>query len=594
VTPLAEYEARRERWRAQQTLLQRSFVRIGNWRLAVAVVAGVLVWLAFSREVLSGWWLLIPLIVFIALLAWHQRVIRRRTLAERAIRYYDRGLAKVRNNWLGTGTAGEQFRDSAHVYSEDLDVFGKGGLFELISTCRTAGGEDVLAAWLLDAATRETALARHPAVHELHERLDLREEIVLLGEDVRSGVHADIAAKWGSQPLVKFAPILRYLAPGLAIAGVAALLAYFAKAIPSWPFLALLLCDFLFIFAIRKQTAQVIGAVETPARDLGILVSMIARLEREQFAAPLLKQLQAEFQVKGLPASGRVNRLKRWIELLDSSDHQLVRIIAPVLLWREQVAMGIQAWLKETGPNIGVWIHTLGEFEALSSLASLAFERPHWSFPDLMEGAQAQFEAEHLQHPLMPAEKCVPNDVTLNSGLRLLIVSGSNMSGKSTLLRTIGLNAVLAWAGAPVAAKHLRISPLHTGASIRATDSLQDNRSRFFAEITRIRQIVDLTRNDSAVLFLLDELLSGTNSHDRRIGASGVIRGLLRGQTIGLITTHDLALAQIEQDVGSLAANVHFEDRMEAGRIEFDYRLQPGVVTHSNALELMRAVGLEI
>jgi DNA mismatch repair ATPase MutS len=168
------------------------------------------------------------------------------------------------------------------------------------------------------------------------------------------------------------------------------------------------------------------------------------------------------------------------------------------------------------------------------------------------------------------------------------------MSGKSTLLRTIGLNAVLAWAGAPVAAKHLRISRLHIGASIRTMDSLQDNRSRFFAEITRIRQIVDLMHDDSTVLFLLDELLSGTNSHDRRIGATGVIRGLLRGRTIGLITTHDLALAQLEQDLGSLAANVHFEDHMEQGRMEFDYRLQPGVVTHSNALELMRAVGLEI
>jgi hypothetical protein len=542
---------------------------------------------------LSGWWLLLPLIVFIALFIRHQGVIRRRTLAERAIRYYDRGLAKVQDRWPGGGDTGEQFRDNAHVYSEDLDVFGKGSLFELVSTCRTAGGEDVLAHWLLETAARETALGRQEAVRELRERLELHDEIALLGEDVRSGVQAGMAARWGSRPSVQFPPLLRYLAPGMAFAGVATLLAYFAALIPLWPFLIILGCDFLFFFTIRKQTAAVIGGVETPAKDLGILALLIARLEREPLAAPLLKRLQSEFQSNGVAASGRIHRLQRWIEFLDSSEHVLIRVIGPVLLWREQAAMGIEAWRQTAGPHIATWIHALGEFEALSSLASLAFEHPSWNFPDLAEDG-AQFEAADLRHPLMPGAKCVANNVSLNGDLRLLIVSGSNMSGKSTLLRTIGLNAVLAWTGAPVAAKHLRISRLHIGASIRTMDSLQDNRSRFFAEITRIRQIVDLMHDDSAVLFLLDELLSGTNSHDRRIGATGVIRGLLRGRTIGLITTHDLALAQLEQDLGSLAANVHFEDHMEQGRMEFDYRLQPGVVTHSNALELMRAVGLEI
>ena len=168
------------------------------------------------------------------------------------------------------------------------------------------------------------------------------------------------------------------------------------------------------------------------------------------------------------------------------------------------------------------------------------------------------------------------------------------MSGKSTLLRTIGLNTVLAWAGAPVNARELKLSPLQTGASIRVMDSLQDNRSRFFAEITRLRNIVDLLRGATPVLFLLDELLSGTNSHDRRIGAAGLVKGLLRGNTIGLLTTHDLALVEIADDFGLGAANVHFEDRITDGKMEFDYRLRPGIVTHSNALELMRAVGLDV
>ena len=199
----------------------------------------------------------------------------------------------------------------------------------------------------------------------------------------------------------------------------------------------------------------------------------------------------------------------------------LVRVIRPVLLWKEQLAMAVEAWRRENGPHVAEWMAAIGEFEALSSLAALAFERPHWSFPTLTESRRAQFEAEAMQHPLMPSAKCVPNDVALGAGLQLLIVSGSNMSGKSTFLRAIGLNAVLAWAGAPVAAERLTISELQPASSIRVTDSLQDNRSRFYAEITRIRQIVDLASGTVPVLFLLDELLSGRT---RTIDASVPLR----------------------------------------------------------------------
>jgi DNA mismatch repair ATPase MutS len=351
-----------------------------------------------------------------------------------------------------------------------------------------------------------------------------------------------------------------------------------------------LLADFVLAMLIRKQVA----AVGAPAHDLRIIGLLIARLEQERFEAPLLRESMARLQVSGMPASQRIRRLERWIEWLDASDHLLVRIIRPALLWREQIAMGIEAWRRESGPHIGDWIRALGEFEALSSIAALAFERPEWTFPELLDARPALFEAQALRHPLMPRAKCVPNDVALNNDPRLLIVSGSNMSGKSTLLRSVGLNGVLARAGAPVAARQLRISEVLIGASIRTTDSLQDNRSRFMAEILRIRQIVDLTKRRRSTLFLLDELLSGTNSHDRRLGASGIVSGLLAGDTIGLLTTHDLALTQIADEANGAAMNVHFEDSIEDGELEFDYLLRPGIVTHSNALALMRAVGLEV
>jgi len=263
-----------------------------------------------------------------------------------------------------------------------------------------------------------------------------------------------------------------------------------------------------------------------------------------------------------------------------------------VLLWATQCALAIEAWRSANGAAIARWIEVVGEMEALCALAGYAYEHPGDPFPEI--GAPPCFAAEQLGHPLIPDSRCVRNDVHLDGDRRLLIVSGSNMSGKSTLLRAVGTNAVLAQAGAPVRARRLRLSPLAVGASIRLHDSLQAGTSRFYAEITRLRQLVDLAEGGVPLLFLLDEILHGTNSHDRRIGAEAVVKELVARNAIGLVTTHDLALAQMAESLGARAANVHFEDHLEDGRMRFDYRMRPGVVTKSNALALMRAVGLEV
>jgi len=230
---------------------------------------------------------------------------------------------------------------------------------------------------------------------------------------------------------------------------------------------------------------------------------------------------------------------------------------------------------------------------ALSSLSAYRYEHPGDTWPEIVEGA-AQFEAKTIAHPLIAAARATPNDVWLTNDTRLLVVSGSNMSGKSTLLRTVGVNAVLAQAGAPVRSVDLRLTPLAIGATLRIQDSLQEGRSRFYAEITRIRELADVSNGPVPLLFLLDELFQGTNSHDRLVGAAGLLRSLIDRGGIGLITTHDLALTAIADDLSPRAANVHFEDRFEGGEIRFDYRLKPGPVTRSNAIALMRAVGLDI
>jgi DNA mismatch repair ATPase MutS len=272
----------------------------------------------------------------------------------------------------------------------------------------------------------------------------------------------------------------------------------------------------------------------------------------------------------------------------------MLRLLDGPLMYSLQIGFAAEAWRREHGSAVRCWLGGTGEMEALISIATYSYEHPADPFPEFVESHAASFVGEELGHPLIPAAKCVRNSVHICGETRVLLVSGSNMSGKSTLLRTVGINAVLAMAGAPVRARRLQLTPLQVGASIRVNDSLHEGNSRFYAEITRLRQIYELAGHKPALLFLLDELLQGTNSHDRRIGSEGIVRAFVELGAIGLVSTHDLALT----DIGGLGQgslhNVHFQDELENGRMKFDFTLREGVVTKSNGLELMRSIGLKV
>ncbi len=557
--------------------------------LAAVAIAAV----SIGGSWISPWWLLLPVVVFLVLGVMHSRVERSLDAASRAVSYYERALARVENHWVGTGQQGERFRDPQHLYADDLDVLGKGSLFELLSTCRTGAGERFLASWLLAPGELADVVGRQAAVEELRAHIDLREELATMGEEIRAAADDRALKQWGELPAIRFFPGARIIAPLLAVAAAVTLGLYMTRS-SLVPFLAVILAEMAFSLFLRESVRNVTVSVETPARELELLALLLKRLERETFTAPTLVRLRGSLEAAGKPASRHIERLTGLVNQFDSARNQFFAAVAAPLLWKPQFAAAIEAWREKCGPHIGEWTAAVGEFEALCSLACFAFERPSAVFPELNAGADRHFEAVALAHPLIPEGEAIGNDICLDDHRRLWIVSGSNMSGKSTLLRAIGLNAVLAWAGAPVTANRLRVSRFAIGASLRTIDSLADHRSRFYAEISRLREIVDLARAGEPTLFLLDELLSGTNSHDRRIGAEALIRGLVQRGAIGLVTTHDLALAEIVPSFNGLAANVHFEDHLEGGEIRFDYHLREGIVTRSNALALMRAVGLEV
>jgi len=606
--PAEEYARRLAVRRAAAERLGARARRLSTARLVVFLAGVALAFAVFAAKRVPAPWLALPAVVFVALVVRHDRAIQAHARAERAAAFYERGLARLErrpprdadgargDSRDGIGTSaetGERFLDAGHLYAADLDLFGPGSLFALLCSARTRAGEDTLAAWLREPAAPAEVRARQAAVAELRGRLDLREDLALLGDDVRAGLAPDALAAWGTTPSVGAPAALR-----AALAIVAALvLGAVAGTLLGAPLLPLVLALGGVAFGLaatqRRRVGAIVRAVGRPGRDLALLAALLARIEAERFSSPRLVALRAALDTGGVPPSKRVARLRLLVDLIDARRNQLFAPIAALTLWTTQLALAIEAWRRDFGPAVVRWLAAVGELEALCALAGFAYEHPASPFPEIVEG-EALYDAEGLVHPLLAPERAVPNDVRLDASLRLLLVSGSNMSGKSTLLRSVGVNAVLALAGAPVCARRLRLSPLALGASIRVQDSLQEGASRFYAEITRLGRIVRRAEETPPLIFLLDEILAGTNSHDRRIGAAAIVRGLVERGAIGLVTTHDLALAEIADRLAPRAANVHFADQLVGGEMHFDYRLHAGVVSHSNALELMRAVGLEV
>jgi hypothetical protein len=592
-SPRDAYQQRLDHFRARHVELEQRLAWLGNARFLLFALAFVLFWPTAVFQVLTPFALAVPVLGFIVLTPLFLSATRADRQAHRAIAHYERGLARLNDQWAGAGVSGAGYADENHLYAADLDLFGSGSLFERLCTARTRVGRDTLARWLTAPGTPADLAARQAAVRELTQQFAWREQLVMVGGEVPEGVHTAELVTWAGQLAQPPAAWLRYAALALVALTWGTVIAWAFGYANIGFFVLALLAQGGFSLWVAPRVRHALAGLQGRSLDLFHLTHLLTTVERGTFTAPRLVELQAALQSEGAAPSQRLTRLAQLIEWLDSTKNQLFGIIAPFLLWRTRTAFLVEVWRWQTAAALPRWVEAVGQIEALVSLAGYAFENPDDPFPEVVADGPL-FEGTDLGHPLMPRTKCVANDLTLNPGQRLLLVSGSNMSGKSTYLRTAGVNAVLALAGAPVRAKRLRLSPLAIGATLRIQDSLQAGKSRFYAEITRLRQVIDLTGGPLPLLYLFDEILHGTNSHDRRIGTEGILRTLLQRPAIGLVTTHDLALTQIAANLEPLARNVHFEDQLRDGTLHFDYRLRPGVVEHSNALALMRAVGIQV
>ena len=590
--PESEYRSRLKILRETEARCKQTAAKLGPATLLFLAVSVVSAGWILTTRISAIYWVSLPVVLLVFFAITHERVIRAIRESSRRIAFYERCLARIGNKWMGTGETGDRFSDPSHPYARDLDIFGVGSLFELLCTARTRAGEEILAKWLLAPAPPEEVHLRNAAISELRTRLDLREDLAVLGKDFRSGVQPEALAAWGDTRSTLNPGVFQFILPVLALLWICSLLAWAIFNL-KYPAVVISVINLALASKFRRQVSKSASEIEEAAHDLNLLSQVLARIEQEKFSSSKLLNLHAAFQKDGVVASKSIARLNRLVDFVASRRHMTVQVLDRFVLWSLQWTLAIEAWRKSYGPAIKSWLVALGEIEALLDLAGYAYEHPQDVFPEFTDEAPL-FDAEGLAHPLIPESRVIRNDVILGNKLRLIIISGPNMAGKSTFIRSVGINAVLAQCGAPVRAHKLRLSRLAVGASVCVLDSLQGGISRFYAEITRLKVIADLTNGPLPVLFLLDELLQGTNSHDRRIGAEAVVRNLLKRGAVGLLTTHDLALADIAIAMGTAAANFHFEDHLEDGKLRFGHRLSPGIVQTSNALQLMRSIGLDV
>jgi hypothetical protein len=510
--------------------------------------------------------------------------------------FYERGIDRGEGNWRGKGSTGLDFGREHHLYQADLDILGEGSLFELMSTTRSEVGAERLASFLLDPPSVDEAQARQDAVKELRDCTGLREEVAALGDYEFQNCRGENLREWLNRRAFRVPSVIPIFLLSSSTACLLLSLSGFVKVF-SWPHIALLVAPLLIAqagigLALMSQVRLHIKTLLSLVGDVGVLRQGIELLDQQEFHSAKLRDLIERLR-RG-SAAVTIRKLERRLIAINRREDVVLYAFSLWLSAGTQLVLSIERWRASYQRDFEDWLDAWAEFEALNALACYSWEHPDYVFPDLLKG-EATFEAISLGHPLLPRDRCVGNDVALNTTTAAFyVVSGSNMAGKSTFLRAIGLNAVLASAGAPVRASSARCAVFRICASIAVSDSLQDGKSKFLAEVERLRDSVRETAEPGPVLFLVDEILGGTNSKDRRIAAEALIGALVAGGAVGALSTHDLALTEMTENAELRGVNIHMQSDDPDQPLAFDFRVKPGISRQTNALAIVRMMGIAI
>ncbi len=587
-----EYELRLATWQNRLKDVRstdRLFMQLRVAAFAAIVFTGV----AWLGEVVSWYWVLLPMSAFGVLLRLQNSVIRRLQRSIAAVGYYEAALLRLQGEWRSVPADGAEFRDALHPWSGDLDVFGPGSIFQRVNQCRTQPGRRRLAEWLTTVPDADTAQMRLREAESLREQLDLRESLAVISDTADWRAAEATIQLWTQESASIYPKWTVWSARAVGVVSVVALVMMVLGMVNPLTVFMLLLVQGPFVWVNRDRVAKVMRQVDSVDKALKQLAEVTEQFETFPLTEKTLQQLQLRFTVGGINASDCIRRLSTLIQWQNNAlRNQFFIPMAWALGLFVHLPYRIDRWRASYGDKVAEWMDAIASLEAITSISGFSYEE-NGCLPEITD-EKVLLTATQLGHPLIPGSECRLNDVSLTAEQPLILISGSNMSGKSTLLRAIGANLILAFCGARVRAESFVAHPFQPGTAMRVSDSLQEGRSLFFSVVQRLKSVVDLTRQDRPVLFLLDEILSGTNSHDRRRGAEAVIHSLVEHGALGLVTTHDLALTRIVESMDGRAVNKHFQDHVEDGQMSFDFQLREGVVERSNAIELMRMMGLDV
>lgn len=593
--PRAAYQARIDAMAVLGKKLIRRDHRFVRFRVAVFVMAvGLAILCLGDPDYVSWWWISIPALLFVALLPFHQACIKRLKRTQAVSGFHASRLRRLDRQFGADVSNGSEFTNDLHPWTQDLDVFGPGSLFQLLNECRTQPGRRKLAEWLQTISDGDTIRLRQARAQGLKNELALRESLACVPDSAQWETAERLLMEWvqeSAHPMPWWIVAWSLLIGGIAIPVIVLVL---MEILSLKMLLLVILLQSPAISMTRRQiksVAQRMDNVDSALRQFGLVMDVF---ERHSVDEPAIRDLQNRFHSESETASQAIQRLSRLTQWLNNATRN--QFFAPIA-WAcglfVLLTFLLERWRLKHGRDVADWLETTACLEASLSVAGYSFDHPQDCLP-VISDTQPELIAEQVGHPLLKESACVRNSVSLTSDKPLLLISGSNMSGKSTFLRSLGASVVLTLCGSVVRAKSFRTYPFQLATAMRVSDSLQEGRSLFFTVVRRLKTVVDLTEQPRIVLFLLDEILNGTNSHDRRRGAEAVIRSLVARHALGIVTTHDLALTKIAESMSDQAVNKHFEDKITDGQMTFDYTLRDGIVERSNAIELMRMLGLDV
>ncbi len=491
---------------------------------------------------------------------------------------------------------GGHFLPTEHPYANDLDVFGRASLFQYCNRTTSDIGGNTLSHWLLQPASVDIILQRQTAVKELTATTEWRQQLQAYGavQKITTATQNRLQGWLQSKPHFINNPIwklLQYAVPAIIVLIIALNIADVITDVVRNIFLA---SSALIAFVMAKKIAPLHEQVSKMADELSVLAESVKLIEQTNFNTPLLKNLQSKFIAENSKASTQLKQLKKIVERLDLRLNPVVFIpLAIILQWDIQQAMALEKWKQRNQQNINEWFDAIGDFETLNSFATLSFNHPQWCFPAFKEN-HFYIEGENIGHPLINASKRVNNNIAINTREKLMLITGSNMAGKSTYLRSIGVNTVLAMAGATVCATAFTLSPVQIISSMRIADSLEESTSTFYAELKKLKAIIDKVNAGEKIFILLDEILRGTNSLDRHTGSVALVKQLIKHKAASIIATHDVELAKLKETYPANILNYHFDVQVENEELYFDYKLKEGICTSLNASILMKKIGIEL